>query len=227
MDALSSDWLGSEVMLTCAMDGCGCEELLLERAGAPVPLDCSISARENERVGGQSHTRMQEGCSKQQLLRIRLPTFHTARSRRNINRTVVYAVLLLLRQHGEQARAETQADSVRTKETNSSPRSLKSKRCPPRRQEELTRLQLLTGPPAGPGSGSGIDTSIGEDEKSEVALLPLSPGPQNERYLSHGRQKLSELHMTGLNSYIMWSSMESPAAPLSGCGAERGAQRTL
>lgn len=114
MAVLCSDWLGSEVMLACVMDGCGCEELPLERAGAPVPLDCSVSARENERVGGQSHTRMQEGFSKQQL-GIRPPTFHTARSSRNINRTVVYALLLLLRQHREQAGAETQADSVTIK----------------------------------------------------------------------------------------------------------------
>lgn len=179
MALLSSNWLGSEVMLACVIDGCGCKELLLERAGAPVPLDCSISAREKERVGGQSHTRTQEGFSKQQLLGIR-PTFHTARSSRNLNRTVVYALLLLLCQHREQARAETQADSVTTKETDSSPRLLKSKRCPPRRQEELTRLQLLTGPPAGLGSGSGIDTSIGEDEKSEVALLSVPPPPQSD-----------------------------------------------
>lgn len=125
-----------------------------------------------------------------------------------------------------------QALKHRQTPSQSSPRSLESKRCPPRRQEEPTCLQLLTGPPAGPGSGSGSDTSIGEDEKSEVALLPVSPPPPPERcseqrYLSHGRQKLSELHTIGLNSYIMWSSIESPAAPLSGCGAERGAQRTL
>lgn len=169
----SSAWLGSEVMLACVTAGCGCEELLLERAGA---LNCSISARENERVGGQSRTRTQEGFSKQQLLGSRLPTFHTAGSSRSIHRAVVYALLLLLRQHREQARAETQAHSVTTKETDSSPRSLKSKRRPPRRREGLTRLQLLTGPPAGPGSGSGIDTSIGEDEKPEVALLP-APAP--------------------------------------------------
>lgn len=180
MAVLSSDWLGSEVMLACVMDGCGCEELLLERAGAPVPLDCSVSARENEGVGGRSHTRMQEGFSKQRL-GIRLPTFRTAWSSRNINRTVVYALLLLLlRQHREQARAETQADSVTTKESDSSPRSLKSKRCPPRRQEEPTCRPPLTGPPAGPGSGSGSDTSIGEDEKSEVALLPVPPPPRSD-----------------------------------------------
>lgn len=175
MAVLSSDWLGSEVMLACVTAGCGCEELLLERAGAPVPLDCSVSARENERVGGRSHTRMQEGFSKQQLLRIGLPTFHTARSSRSIDRTVVrYALLLLLRQHGEQARAETQAGSVTT---DSSPRSRSSERWLPRRQEELTCLQLLTAPPAAPGSGSGTDTSIGEDEKSEAALLSVPPPP--------------------------------------------------
>lgn len=179
MAVLSSDWLGSEVMLACVTDGCGCEELLLERAGAPVPPDCSVSASENQRVGGQSHTRVQEGFSKQQPLGIRLPTFHAARSSRNINRAVEYALLLLLRQHREQARAETQADSVTTRETDSSPRSLESKRCPPRRREELTCLQL-TGPPAGPGSGSGIDTSTGEDEKSEVALLSVPPPPRSD-----------------------------------------------
>lgn len=62
--ALSSDWLGSEVMVACVPDGCGCEELLFERVGA---LRCSVSARENGCVGGQSHTRMQEGVNKQLL----------------------------------------------------------------------------------------------------------------------------------------------------------------
>lgn len=127
--ALSSDWLGSEVMLACVPDGCGCEELLFERAGAPVLLRCSVSARENGRVGGQSHTRMQEGGNKQLLQMVLkrlcfLPTFHAGGYRQNISCTVVYA-LLLFHQHGQQTRAEThtQADFITTKQTDSNPRS--------------------------------------------------------------------------------------------------------
>lgn len=114
--APSSNWLGSEVML----DGCGCGELLLERAGAGAPvllllLCCSLSAGENERVSvcvcvweGQSHTRTREGARLFRTSSCCLPTFHAGGYSRNLRCTVVRA-LLLFHQHGQQTRAETQA----------------------------------------------------------------------------------------------------------------------
>lgn len=109
------------------LDGCGCGALLLERAGAPVLLlCCSLSAGENERMcvcvwEGQSHTRTREGVRLFPTSSCFLPTFHAGGYGRSIRCTVVHA-LLLFHQHGQQTRAETQAEFITTKNRDFNPR---------------------------------------------------------------------------------------------------------